>query len=176
MTVRRLWGVLAAASIGAALLVLPAAPVRAADGDLACSANLEFAFEPALKAGASAEMTVTGTLRDCTSLNGRHGDLSSATVKATAQATAIAAEDARCGLAISAAGTGTIGWVEGATSAIEMKIAPNSSSGMVLKATVTDGEPKGDEISLLSVGTQKNPKCGTKGLSTLAVQGVVRFD
>ncbi|RDI65651.1 hypothetical protein DFR76_106523 [Nocardia pseudobrasiliensis] len=163
----------AALPFGAVLLSVPAAPAQASGGDLTCSVNLEFYFDPALKADGSANVDITGTLEGCTSMNGRHDQLSASTIKATAQATATAARGGKCGLAISADGSGTLGWVSGATSSFALRITPGSSNGLSIDAAVSDGELKADSISLLTLGAQTNQKCGSRGLTTLSIQGLM---
>ncbi|MBF6329880.1 hypothetical protein [Nocardia transvalensis] len=79
------------------------------------------------------------------------------------RATAVAGSGNQCGLSITANGNGKIDWGSDKASSFDLKITPGGGTGMTFEATVTDGQLKGDAITLLPLGAQANPNCDTAG-------------
>ncbi|WP_107656013.1 hypothetical protein [Nocardia suismassiliense] len=167
----------AVAPLATALIFLPAAPAQAAEGDLSCSATIEFTFDPALRANGSSKVTISGDFTACSSPNGKHADLGSGRLQGTGSATATAGGFNPCRLLISVQGDGTIGWAPGGTSTFDWEITHVPfTGGIELSANVTGGELNGDAITLSEHSATSNPGCDTEGLSTLSVHAQVAFN
>jgi hypothetical protein len=157
--------------VGAFLLAsvfsLVSAPsAQAATGDLACTANFQIDFNPALTATqTTAQTSDTAGFADCTSLNG-HTDLKSATVQATGPATS--KSGVPCNLLLTVTGTGTVEWNTGQISGFSFTVNTNPTKGTItLSANITSGPLSRDTITAVPVIAHPNIDCAIKGLTSL---------
>ena len=143
---------------------------QAEAGDLACFVNFQFNFDPPLTAINSTGSTVaTAGFVGCTSPNGQHADLGSATVETTAAT--VTSSSGPCNLLITIVGTGRVDWNTGATSRFSFTVNTNPLNGAItLSATINSGELKGDSINAVPVIAHPNLDCALNGLRALTAE------
>jgi len=140
---------------------------QAATGDLACRAKFQINFNPALTATQTmAQTSDTAEFTGCTSLNGNHKDLKSATVQAAGPATSTSGVP--CNLLLTVNGTGTVKWNTGQTSGFSFTVNTDPTKGTItLSANITSGPLSGDTITAVPVIAHPNLNCAIKGLTSL---------
>lgn len=171
---RRVATILVAAFFG--VLLGSTVPAQAATGDLTCPTTFEYDFSPALTAGGSSSVTGTASFFSCTSPNGQHTALHTASATGTGSASGATGTNP-CTLVFTITGTATITWNDNSSTVVSFTINTNLSNGtLAVQSSVTSGTFNGDTVTVTVVNATPNTDCATDGLKQVTGTSTVSFN
>lgn len=166
MTLRR--SVTTASATILLALSITATDARADTGDLTCTGNFEFSFDPPLTAtNTTADANVGGGLVDCLSPNGNFSRLKWGVRTGTGTATRPLGT-APCAPVMTISEGAVLDWNTGEKSkfTITVNTDPNAGS-LTISALFTHGPLAGDTAKAYPIVLHTNADCATNGLTQL---------
>lgn len=148
--------------------LIPGAVARAATGDLTCTGNFQFNFDPPLTAtNTTATADVGGGLVDCVSPNGRYTRLKSG-VRTGVGTVSRPLGTAPCAPVMTILECAVLTWNTGEKSKFRITVNTDPSSGrLTISAYFTSGPLVGDTANAYPIVLHTNADCAVNGLTQL---------
>jgi hypothetical protein len=159
----------ATVALVAILVIFPiTTTARAEPGDLTCTGNFQFNFDPPLTAThTTADADVGGGLVDCLSPNGNYSHLRSGVRTGTGTASRPFGT-APCAPVMTITEGAVLTWNTGEKSRFEITVNTDPNSGtLTISAYFTHGPLAGDTAHAYPIVLHTNADCATNGLTQL---------
>jgi hypothetical protein len=154
--------------VATVLIPISATSADAATGDLACTGNFQFNFDPPLTAtNTTSTANVGGGLVDCVSANGHYSRLKSG-VRVGYGAVSRPIGVVPCAPVMTITEGAVLVWNTGEQSTFDITVNTDPTNGMItISAVFTSGPLAGDTANAFPIVLHTNVDCALHGLTSL---------